>query len=582
MEVQLYVYDLTHGMARSMSRPLLGIQIDAVYHTSLVFGNIEYFFGAGIQTCRPGLSHHGEPMDKIKMGVTHLPIETILEYLDSLKQIYTPESYDLFAHNCNNFTNDFGMFLVGKGIPDHITGLPRRVLDTPFGQMLKPQLDASMRAVTQAPVPEQSIPKSNGVASSQTLQSTPSSSANRNSANSVSPYGQVINVTSLSSLETHLKTASSTAATIFFTSSTCAPCKLAYPTFDILAEDHPNALFIKIDINVAHEIASRYQIRATPTFMTFCKSNKSEEWQGADPSVLKANVERLLQQTFPPHPHSLIKAPTFQVGSMKPVTFTKIPPLDKLMAKLGPAGKQPELTDLKSFIEKRASGDRMDAPLPNLHNIGQAFRTKIFTLPSEVRFAAIDLLRCGMVDSRVSGFFAAESGTSTIPLLLNQLQELQDCPHNLRLVTIHLAANIFTSPLYITELLKQGNTLAPLLVQVIASSLLDNAHPTTRVAAASLAFNLSVANYRVRREENREALSEEVQLEFAAALLETLSTEESADATKALLLAFGYLVYYSPVDGELKSLCQALDAAKTVRDSKGQAALAKEVASLCD
>lgn len=26
----------------------------------------------------------------------------ILEYLESLKKIYTPEAYDLFAHNCNN------------------------------------------------------------------------------------------------------------------------------------------------------------------------------------------------------------------------------------------------------------------------------------------------------------------------------------------------------------------------------------------------------------------------------------------------------------------------------------------------
>jgi hypothetical protein len=54
-------------------------------------------------------------MEIIKLGSTHLPIETILDYLESLKQVYTPESYDLFAHNCNNFSHDFSMFLVGKG-----------------------------------------------------------------------------------------------------------------------------------------------------------------------------------------------------------------------------------------------------------------------------------------------------------------------------------------------------------------------------------------------------------------------------------------------------------------------------------
>jgi len=45
MLVELYVYDLSRGMARSMSMSFIGIQIDAVYHTSLVFGGVEYFFG---------------------------------------------------------------------------------------------------------------------------------------------------------------------------------------------------------------------------------------------------------------------------------------------------------------------------------------------------------------------------------------------------------------------------------------------------------------------------------------------------------------------------------------------------------
>ena len=45
------------------------------------------------------------------------------------------------------------MFLIGDGIPDRITSLPQTVLNTPFGQMLKPQLDKAIRGITQAPVP---------------------------------------------------------------------------------------------------------------------------------------------------------------------------------------------------------------------------------------------------------------------------------------------------------------------------------------------------------------------------------------------------------------------------------------------
>lgn len=74
-----------------MSASLLGIQIDAVYHTALVFGGIEYFFGAGVQTSYPASTHHGRPMEIVHMGTTNLPLEIILEYLDSLKAIYTAE-----------------------------------------------------------------------------------------------------------------------------------------------------------------------------------------------------------------------------------------------------------------------------------------------------------------------------------------------------------------------------------------------------------------------------------------------------------------------------------------------------------
>ena len=74
-----------------MSGQLLGIQIDAVYHTALVFGGVEYFFGAGVQTSYPGGTHHGRPMEVIPMGQTQLPLEIILEYLESLKAIYTME-----------------------------------------------------------------------------------------------------------------------------------------------------------------------------------------------------------------------------------------------------------------------------------------------------------------------------------------------------------------------------------------------------------------------------------------------------------------------------------------------------------
>ena len=74
-----------------MSQQFLGTQIDAIYHTSIVIEGIEYYFGQGIQTCAAGATHHGKPMEVIQMGQTALPMEIILEYLESLKTVYSAE-----------------------------------------------------------------------------------------------------------------------------------------------------------------------------------------------------------------------------------------------------------------------------------------------------------------------------------------------------------------------------------------------------------------------------------------------------------------------------------------------------------
>jgi len=100
MNVQLYVYDLSGGIARNMSAVLLGVQVDAIYHTSIVMGGIEYTYDGGIKTVSPGQTHLGPPLQTIELGVTDLPMDVIMEYLESLKRIYTAAAYDIWTHNC--------------------------------------------------------------------------------------------------------------------------------------------------------------------------------------------------------------------------------------------------------------------------------------------------------------------------------------------------------------------------------------------------------------------------------------------------------------------------------------------------
>lgn len=512
---------------------------------------IEYFYGAGVQTAYAGSTHHGQPMEKIRLGRTDLPLEIILEYLDSLKQIYTMEAYDLFLHNCNNFSNDFAMFLVGKGIPEHITSLPQTVLNTPFGQMLKPQLDAAMRPITQAPVPAPQQPR-----------------AQASVATTSPATGKVHNVTSAGELKQLLDRASKSCAVIFFTSSTCAPCKVCYPTYDELAEEAGSkATLIKVDINYAQQIASQYGVRATPTFMTFLRGSKEEEWAGADPNRLRGTVRLLLNSAYPPHPHQALKLPKLLSTNLRPITYTKVPPLEKVIAKLGPLGKESIVGDVKKFIESaHGKAPAQESPVPSLPTFAKFIEQSLRALPDTDLFAAYDLFRLAVADPRVAAYFSEEADTVTILRLLKHVNILgEEAPYNLRIVTLHLACNLFASSLASHVVLAKP-VLVKELITLVTTSLLDEGHNNVRIAAASLAFNISTSNHRSRLEKGSELLGDSDQVELLASILEALGREsESKDAAKGLVLALGLLVYCVPEEGELLDLCRAMEAAETVK-----------------
>lgn len=141
MKVELWVYDLSQGMASSLSLSLLGTHIQGVWHTSVVVYDLEICFGSGIQIFRPGQSYYGFPVQKISMGITEVPYDLFDEYLKELHQVWTADKYHLLENNCNHFSNDLMQFLVGKTIPDHITSLPNDFLSTPLGTALAPMIN---------------------------------------------------------------------------------------------------------------------------------------------------------------------------------------------------------------------------------------------------------------------------------------------------------------------------------------------------------------------------------------------------------------------------------------------------------
>lgn len=570
------------------SLALTGTYIDAIYHTSIVLNGVEYYFGQGIQTSIPGSTHHGQPMEKLLLGKTELPIDVIEEYIQSLGSIYTPEvwysylpshyakaeayrqSYDLFLHNCNNFTQDLAMFLVGKGIPEHIRNLPQTFLSTPFGQMMKPQIEQALRGVTQATAP-----------APQPLPRAPVTAA------APARPGAVRLVSNLSQLEEQLESAVKSCAVIFFTSATCPPCKVVYPTYDELAEEAGDkAVLIKVDISAAYDVSMKYGVRATPTFMTFLRGNKLDEWSGADPAKLRGNVRLLIEMAHPTHRHRQLHLPSFQRHLSNFVMYKKVPPLDKLVQKLQPHHEDPRLKSMIAFITARSSSTTPTSPaadvaLPDaLPTFASYLQSTFHALPPENHFALVDLARLLFLDTRVSSFFAEEPNHTTLLTLLSPSTTLSSCPYNLRIVTLQLICNLFSSPLYLdhltTNTTANNNKLHTTVLTLTTSSLLDP-HPNLRTVAASLAYNLAAANHNARFAGLPDKLTEEEQVELTASLVEAIAQEEeSAEALHGLLFALGLLVYEAPADGAVVDLCRAMGIAETVRAKAEMRVFAKE------
>ncbi|PWW79511.1 DUF862-domain-containing protein [Tuber magnatum] len=560
--VQLYVYDLSQGMARETSLGLLGVQIDAVYHTSIVVGGKEYYYGHGIQYSQPGKTHHGDPMEVLPLGVTALPDDVILGYLDSLRSIYSPEAYDLFVHNCNNFANDMAQFLCGRGIPIHITSLPQTVLSTPFGQMLKPMLDRAIRPVATAP----NMPPTDGA--SGTAPRDPS---------------KVIVANSLHDLEAVLKSAESSCAVIFFTSATCPPCRVIYPRFEQIGlEAGEKAKFIKVDIGMSYGVARKFQVAATPTFMTFLKGERVDQWSGANYGDLTSRVEALLRMAYPPHPHTNVNLHVTLGTSMSPVIFTKVPPLDKVLEKLGHAGKNPVVTSIREFIALRDSQGAIETPLQQLSDWATFLQESLVGLPAAALFPLIDLFRVTLSDPRVSGWFAEEKGNATVKAMLSYVTTHTSIPYPLRLVTLQAICNLFTSPLFPSHL--ASPSLSHLVMSLITASLLDKSHINVRVAAASLAFNLATHVQKQRAVHNQEALQN---VEFVAAIVEALKEEkDSKEVVKGLALAVALVSYCAPLGGEILELLGVLEASEVLSEKAkagmGEKALCQEVAKLLE
>lgn len=150
-DLHLYVYDLSRGMAKQFSAMFLGKHFDGVWHTGVTAFGQEWFFGSdGVDCCQPKGTILGEPNEIVKLGTTELSEDDFLEVIQQLSENkFKNGTYNLLEHNCNNFSNEVSTLLLGKGIPQHIIDLPKEIMNTTLGPMLRPMLEQAADPLNQ-------------------------------------------------------------------------------------------------------------------------------------------------------------------------------------------------------------------------------------------------------------------------------------------------------------------------------------------------------------------------------------------------------------------------------------------------
>jgi thiol-disulfide isomerase/thioredoxin len=124
------------------------------------------------------------------------------------------------------------------------------------------------------------------------------------------------------------------AIALYFTSQHCPPCRLIAPEFERLIQEEKQVIGVIVDTSIGYEIASIYQVRATPTFMFFVDGKKIHEFVGARQQELVQSIRLLKHTAYPPHPHRKLDLPTIEHFSTAPILFHSIPKVESMFNKL--------------------------------------------------------------------------------------------------------------------------------------------------------------------------------------------------------------------------------------------------------
>uniref|UniRef100_A0A3B4WGX5 Thioredoxin n=1 Tax=Seriola lalandi dorsalis TaxID=1841481 RepID=A0A3B4WGX5_SERLL len=76
-----------------------------------------------------------------------------------------------------------------------------------------------------------------------------------------------------------------------FTASWCGPCQRIAPVFAALADEMPDVVFVKVDVDENDEVASDCGISSMPTFQFYKSGAKVHEFSGASEEKIRDAIK---------------------------------------------------------------------------------------------------------------------------------------------------------------------------------------------------------------------------------------------------------------------------------------------------
>ncbi|KAM7506198.1 hypothetical protein LguiB_005102 [Lonicera macranthoides] len=112
---------------------------------------------------------------------------------------------------------------------------------------------------------------------------------------------RVVKVDSKESWDLHVTQATNQGfpIVVHFTASWCMPSVAMNSFFEELASIHQDKLFLTVDVDDVKEVATKYGIKAMPTFLVMKEGVEVEKVVGANPTEVKKRIEGLVEDPTP-------------------------------------------------------------------------------------------------------------------------------------------------------------------------------------------------------------------------------------------------------------------------------------------